>query len=395
MDPIQNPYSPNAGAPPPAFVGREALLEAFDVTFGRARARRSAKSLLPTGLRGVGKTVLLNRAVDIAKAREYHVAQLEATESGEFIGLLAAELRSVLFAMSRRDRIGGAMQAALQALKSFTLTLNLNEQSLKLGVDPAIGTADSGILSTDLTELFIKVGEAAAESGSAVLIAIDELQYLTKEQLEALIMAVHRTTQLLLPLVVVGTGLPQLPALAGNAKSYAERLFDFPRIGALNRDDAFTAIRRPALAEHVDFDDAALQAIFETTKGYPYFVQEWAYHAWNTAPRSPITISDIERIRAYVLARLDESFFRVRFDRLTPREKTYLRAMAELGDEPYRSGDIAGVLGARVEALGPLRSNLIKKGMVYSPQHGDTSFSVPLFGDFMKRMMPGRAWRSD
>jgi len=387
MDPIQNPYSPNAGAPPPALVGRDALLGSFGVSLARVKAHRSAKSLLPTGLRGVGKTVLLNRAVELARDQGYYIAQMEASEAGDFIPQLAARVRALLLGMSARARTAEHVQSALRALKSFALKLDLKDLTLSLGVDPQHGVADSGILNADLTDLFVTVGEAANAQGAGALIAIDELQYLSEQQLEAVIMAVHRVTQLQLPLTVIGTGLPQLPALAGNAKSYAERLFDYPVIGPLSMEQAMEAVRCPAQMEGVKFEDAALREIYNTTKGYPYFLQEWAYHAWNHATRSPIVAADITAIHGDVIARLDEGFFRVRFDRLTPRERAYLRAMAELGRGPYRSGDIAEVLGARVESLGPLRSGLIKKGMIYSPQHGDNSFTVPLFDDFMRRTM--------
>jgi hypothetical protein len=388
MDPIRNPYSPNAGAPPPAMVGRDDLLETFDINLSRIKIGRSAKSLLPTGLRGVGKTVLLNRAVEAARSKGYQVAQLEASEAGDFVSLLASQLRSVLFGMSGRARVAQGINIALRALKSFALTFKLSDQSVTIGVDPERGVADSGILSTDLIDLFVKLGEAAKEEQTAILIAIDEVQYLKRDQLEAIIMAVHRVTQLMLPIMIVGAGLPQLPALAGNAKSYAERLFAYPNIGPLLKEQAFEAIRKPARDENADFNDDALQRIYDITKGYPYFIQEWAYHAWNHAESSQIRRHDIDSVQEVVLARLDESFFRVRFDRLTPREKEYLRAMAELGPGPQRSGDIAALLGMRVESMGPLRSGLIKKGMIYSPQHGDNSFTVPLFDDFMKRTMP-------
>jgi hypothetical protein len=273
-------------------------------------------------------------------------------------------------------------------LKSFSATFGLTELSLKLGVDASVGQGDSGELSVDLTALFIAVAEAARENGRAVLIAIDELQYLSEEQLSAIFVALHRTTQLQLPLLVVGTGLPQLPAIAGNAKSYAERLFDFPTIGPLSRAETYEAIRLPATEEGADIDEDALDKLYDLTKGYAYFIQEWAYRVWNAAPKSPITLDDVTGAEASVLKSLDESFFRVRYDRLTAREKRYLRAMSELGAGPHRSGDVANLLGLRVESLSPLRSGLIKKGMIYSPQHGDTAFTVPLFDAFMRRAEP-------
>ena len=344
--------------------------------------------MIPTGLRGVGKTVLLNRVVEAARKQACAVAQIEASESGNFIAFLAADLRAVLLQMSARAHVKNGIQVALRALRSFSTTQKLDSLSVTLGVDSEQGVADSGLLSTDLADLFVKLGEAAREEETALLIAIDELQYLKEEQLEALIMAVHRITQLQLPLLVIGAGLPQLPSLAGNAKSYAERLFDFPSVGALSREQAYEAIQGPAHTEGAAFEDAALRAIYDVTQGYPYFLQEWAYHAWNHADTSPVTEEDISSINAPVLARLDESFFRVRFDWLTPREKKYLRAMAQLGSGPHRSGDIAHLMEEKVQTLSPLRSTLIKKGMIFSPQHGDNSFTVPLFDQFMKRTMP-------
>ena len=341
--------------------------------------------MFPTGLRGVGKTVLLNKFVDKARSLGYVVAQLEASESQTFVETLAAEARSALYELSASAKMSASISKALKILKSFSLTLDMSDFSARLGVDAQVGTGDSGILSSDLTALFIALGEAARNEQVAVLFAIDELQYLSEEQLSALIVAVHRITQLSLPLLVVGTGLPQLAALAGNAKSYAERLFDYPTIGALTRDDAFEAIRMPLRDQGVDIEVPALARLYEITEGYPYFIQEWAYAVWDSAPASPITLNDVNRAEPEVLAKLDQSFFRVRYDRLTPREKRYLRAMAELGAGPHRSGDVAAILEVKVESLSPLRNGLIKKGMIYSPQHGDTAFSVPLFDSFMRR----------
>lgn len=387
MDPVRNPYSPNAGAPPPALAGRQELLARFDTALERIRIGRSQKSMLPTGLRGVGKTVLLNRFVESAHPRGYAVAQIEASDSEAFLDTFSTEVRTALYDLSTRARVRGAISTALGVLKSFTLTAGLGELSLTIGVDPVRGSGDSGNLSSDITSLFVAIGEASREEESATLIAIDELQYLTREQLSAIIVAVHRVTQLRLPLLVVGTGLPQLPALAGNAKSYAERLFDFPNVGALSRDEAFEAMLSPAQREGADIEEAALGRLFETTHGYPYFIQEWSYAVWNRAERSPINLEDVVAAEPEVLQRLDEGFFRVRYDRLTPREKRYLRAMAQLGPGPHRSGDIASILGVRVESTSPLRSGLIRKGMIYSPQHGDTAFTVPLFDGFMRRAM--------
>ncbi len=385
MDPVANPYSPNAGAPPPALVGRDRLIADFDIALARVLARRSEKSMLPTGLRGVGKTVLLNRFVEDARKRDYVVVQVEASESGSFLATLVAEIRR---AMIQLDFGQAVKNGLMRILKSFSITYDLKEQSVSLGVDPAEGSADSGSLSVDLTTILEALGRATQERQRGVMIAIDEVQYLDEAQLEALIMAVHKMTQLQLPIIVVGTGLPQLPALAGNAKSYAERLFSYPNVGPLSRDEMFEAVSLPAREQAVEFTADALDRLYEITKGYPYFVQEWSYRVWNYAPRSPITLNDVNAVEPEVLKNLDESFFRVRYDRLTGAEKRYLRAMAELGPGPHRSGDIANLLGVKSESTSPLRGGLIKKGMIYSPQHGDTAFTVPLFDEFMKRTQP-------
>lgn len=386
MDPLDNPYRPGAGTPPPALIGRDELIDQFGVTVRRAATGRPGKSLMPIGLRGVGKTVLLNRFADVASHEGLEVAFIEAPETGDFRTLLAVRLRKVLLALDRSGP-SRAVLRALRVLKTFSLQLP-DGSAIAIDVDALGGQADSGLLSEDLTDLLVSVGEAAKEKHSGLLLAIDEVQYLSGTELGALITAIHRTTQLNLPAVLVGAGLPQLPGLAGEAKSYAERLFDFPPIGSLTENEARSALAIPAESLDVSYEDGALAAIVDASHGYPYFLQEWGYHAWNLASASPITPDDVTSVRPVVLDQLDRNFFLVRFDRLTPKEKEYLRAMAELGPGPHRSGDIASSLGVRVESVAPRRSGLIVKGMIYSPAHGDTAFTVPLFDEFIKRAMP-------
>ena len=338
---------------------------------------------MPIGLRGVGKTVLLNRFDQMAHEEGLARAFIEASERGEFEHLLAARLRSILLDLDR-GTVSRAVKRALGTLKSFTYTLP-DGSSISLNVDAIVGSADSGVLADDVTDLLVAVGEAASDRGRGLLLAIDEVQYLGGDELGALISAIHRTVQLELPVILVGAGLPQLPGLAGNAKSYAERLFDFPEIGSLDEEDARRVLAVPAKVQGVDFSSDALDRLVEFTQGYPYFLQEWGYHVWNAAPRSPIDLDDVTLAARDVQRRLDENFFRVRMDRLTPAEKQYLSAMAELGPGPHRSGDIAAELGVKVESVAPRRSGLIKKGMVYSPAHGDTAFTVPMFDDFLRR----------
>jgi hypothetical protein len=313
------------------------------------------------------------------------VGQLEAPESGEFVLLLSLRIRRILLDLSRRS-VSDVVTKALRILKAFTLQLP-EGASIRIDVDATAGEGDSGLLSSDLTDLLVASGQAAQERGLGLLIAIDELQYLTTDELAALIVAIHRTTQLNLPVVLVGAGLPQLPGLTGDAKSYAERLFEFPVIGSLQQGEARDALAVPAADEGVDFSDDALDLIVEESHGFPYFLQEWGYHTWNQAASSPIEVEDVDAATAHVQERLDENFFRVRLDRLTPAEKTYLRAMAELGPGPHRSGDIATEIGVKVESAAPRRNVLIRKGMIYSPAHGVTAFTVPLFDEFLRRYL--------
>lgn len=386
MNPEDNPYSPGAGTKPPALLGRDELIEKFRVTVKRAVAGRSTKSMMPIGLRGVGKTVLLNEFSEVAEDAGFEVAFIEASETGDFRTLLALRLRKILLGLRLEGPVP-KLTRALSVLKSFSYTLP-DGSAVSLEIDPLRGTADTGVLEMDLTDLLVTVGEAMAEKGKGLLLAIDEVQYLSTEELGGLITAIHRTTQIGLPVLLVGAGLPQLPGLAGDAKSYAERLFDFPLIGALRESDARSVIEVPAKRLGVSIESEALNVIVEEAYGYPYFLQEWGFHVWDNAPGSPITVGDVTAARPRVISQLDENFFLVRFDRLTPLERIYLRAMAELGPGPHRSGEIAECLGVKVESVAPRRSGLIKKGMIFSPAHGDTAFTVPLFDEFLKRMIP-------
>ncbi|MDX8128061.1 AAA family ATPase [Methylomonas sp. OY6] len=390
MDKIKNPFSPGAGSPPPEMAGRDAILENARVLLGRVRAKRPEKSLLLTGLRGVGKTVLLNDIERMAIDAGYRTLLVEAHEGKPLAVLLAPHLRRLLFDLDRLAGAGNKARRGIAVLKSFIGAINIKVGEFDIGLDiePESGSADSGDLEVDLPSLFMAVAEAAEERQAAVAILIDEIQYFSTTELSALIMAMHKMQQRQLPLVLIGAGLPILPGLAGESKSYAERLFSFPEVGPLPEQDAFTAIQEPIRAAGEAIEQDALQEIYRVTQGYPYFLQEWGYQAWNHALTSPITLQDVRESSALVSKRLDENFFRVRFDRLTPREKNYLRAMAELGKGPYRTGDVADRLKVKINTLGPVRASLIKKGMVFSPSHGDMAFTVPLFDEFMRRAMP-------
>jgi hypothetical protein len=393
MDPMQNPFSPGAGSPPPELAGRAPVLEQARLTLGRIKAGRPERSFLLVGLRGVGKTVLLNKVRELADSTGYRAVLIEAHEGKRLATLLLPVLRQLLISLDRMANISQKAKRGLRVLKSFFNGLKVKYHDIEIGIDidPEVGTADSGSLEADLSEVFIALGEAAADRRTAIALIIDEMQYLNEEELSALIMAMHQISQRQLPVVLVGAGLPQLVALSGRSKSYAERLFQFPEVGALQPADAAAAVEEPVQEQGVQFTEEALQEIIRQTKGYPYFLQEWGYQAWNLATQSPIGIDVVHAATAESIRRLDANFFRVRFDRLTPREKQYLRALADLGNTAQRSGDIAERLGVNVQRIAPVRNGLIKKGMIYSPAHGDTAFTVPLFSDFMKRIMPADA----
>lgn len=394
MDPIKNPYAPGAGTPPPELAGRDKLREQVRIAIARIRRGNPSKSVLMVGLRGVGKTVLLDRMRMDAEAAGVYTLRIEAPENRSLPALLAPQLRQVLLRLSRVEAAKDVARRGLRALAGFAKALKVKYSDIEIGMDfdPEPGLADNGDLEGDLTALLEEVGQSARAAGTAVAVFMDELQYLKEPQFAALISALHRCAQGKLPVTVVGAGLPQLRSLAGNAKSYAERLFDYPEIGPLSKDEASLAIVKPAEQEGVEFTPDAIDEIVSQTRGYPYFLQEWGKHAWDIGQQSPIVRRDVEIASREAVAALDESFFRVRFDRLTPAEKKYLRAMAELGEGPHRSGDIAGKLNKRVSALGPIRQSLITKGMIWSPSFGDTAFTVPLFDEFMKRIMPGSDW---
>ncbi len=394
MDPIRNPYAPGAGTPPPELAGRDDIRETARIALERTRIGRPTKSLLMVGLRGVGKTVLLDRIREDAEAVGVCALRMEAPENRSLPSILAPQLRMALLKLSNKESARELAQRALRGLAGFVGALKVRYQDIEVGLDfdPEPGLADNGDLETDLQGLLEVVGEAAKADGTCVAIFVDELQYVKENELAALIVALHRTSQRRLPVVMVGAGLPQVRGRMGRAKSYAERLFEFPEIGTLSPDDARLAIAKPARDEGVEIDPPALDAIVDQSQRYPYFLQEWGKHVWDVAERSPIEVSDVETASQQAIAALDASFFLVRFDRLTPSERRYVRAMAQLGAGPHRSGDIANELARPVSSLAPTRSQLINKGMIWSPNHGDTAFTVPMFDEFMRRIMPGNDW---
>lgn len=390
MDPIRNPFSPGAGTPPPMLVGREEILEQGRILFGRILAGRSEKSMMLTGLRGVGKTVLLGNLERMAKDAGFLTIFHEAGENSRVGEFLAQGLRKILLELSIVESAKSGVRKALIALRNFVGTLKLNVGEFGISAEPLLGYADSGNLETDLTELLVLVGEAAQEQKKAVAIFIDEIQYFEKEEFGALIMAFHRIQQRNLPMVLIGAGLPILPALAGELKSYTERLFSFPNVGTLTKEDAIKALTIPIHRESEEIELAAAEFIFESTGGYPYFIQEWGARSWIATPDGEIISRKIvESATESVIRCLDESFFRVRYDRFTPGEKVFLRHMVEIyRGEPIKMEQLAKAMGKKPETLSQVKRLLEKKGAVYAPRYGVFDFTVPLFDAFMRRIMP-------
>lgn len=388
MDPTLNPFAPGAGAPPPELAGREQILNDAIVALRRIKGGRTDRGHLLLGLRGVGKTVLLNLIGAHALKEGYLTTLFEAPEQHRLAELLTPRLRGILVKLSQRERAKELALRGLGALRSFASAFEVSIGGAEISVKPESGTADSGNLDIDLPELLVTVAEAAQAAGTGVAILIDEVQYLSEEELGALIVAMHTVSQKQLPMLLFGAGLPQLAGLAGDARSYAERLFRYPPVGPLPAPAASAAIENPLRSAGVKIVPEALARIVAETEGYPYFLQEWAYHTWNVALKSPITLDDVSQASADALQQLDTDFFKVRLDRLTPREKDYMRAMADLGPGPHRSGEIAERIGITVGQAGPLRNSLVKKGMIYSAEYGETAFTVPMFDAFMRRTMP-------
>jgi AAA ATPase domain len=349
---------------------------------------RDGRSQMLTGLRGVGKTVMLNEFEQLADGRGHFHEHVEVGEDGDLTPRLAAALRRLLLSMDAKRRIGDRIRRALGILKAFSVRIP-GAPEFSIDVDAVYGPADSGDLATDFSGLFIEIGEVARDHDLGVLITIDELHYVGTSILEAVVMGLHRAAQLSLPITIAGAGLPSLATLTGEAKSYAERMFTFPVIGSLSGAQANEALSLPAGDEGVQWTDAALNRVIEVTRGYPYFLQEFGKQAWDVAAGpDEITADDVERSIPVATAELDDGFFRVRTGRTSDPERAYLRAMAEVGPGPVKSGEVAALLNRKTTALGPTRDGLLKKALCYSPRWGEIDFTVPMFDDFMKRWIP-------
>lgn len=384
---MRNPYSPGAGSPPPALVGRDLELEQFDIAVQRLALGRSAKSMMLIGLRGVGKTVLLMEYGRIAAGHRWVHLQIEATDDIRLASAMAMLVRKALLRLSAGQRMAARSRRAFGVLRSFQLRWHLSDGAdLAIEFDPVPGQADSGVLDDDLSELFVEVGLLARDHGVGVLFTIDEIQYLSRADLSALIVGLHRVSQEQLPFMVAGAGLPSLPALAGQAKSYAERLFKFRSIDSLDHPEAEAALVAAADAEGVSWSHDALKRVVSITEGYPYFLQEFGQESWNVAVGpDEIVRSDVEAAVPIAVDELDTGFFQARIGRTTDAERAYLVAMASFGIGPYNSGEVAAAMGKRTTQVGPHRDALIKRGLCYSPRHGVIAFTVPMFDQFIRR----------
>lgn len=389
MDPVRNPFAPGAGSQPPELAGREKVIERADVAIQRVLLGRHDRSQILLGLRGTGKTVLLNKIEQLAESHGHVTSFIEAQDGEELAALLYPRIHQALRKLSLVEGAKAAGHGAMRALRGFASVFKVKVGDFSLSVDPEKGVADSGNLEFDLSDLFHRIGETAKAARSAWTLLIDEMQYLPEKQLGPLIVALHRASQRGLPILFFGAGLPQIAALSGEAKSYSERLFDFPPIGPLDVEAAQAAIRQPIEKEGETIEDKALDLIVAKTKGYPYFLQEWGYQAWNAAEASPITKADAQHASKAARRRLDDGFFHVRYERLTPKERDYVMAMARMGAGPYRSSEVAQALKETPQALGPRRASIIAKGMIYSGARGDIDFTVPMFDDYLRRIEAG------
>lgn len=385
MDPYRNPFAPGAGSRPPELAGRDTILEMARISCGRAVKGRNARSIMLLGLRGVGKTVLLNQIGQDAEKEGLIVSRVESPEGESLARLLFPEMRKVMRTLSGIEAAKHLATRGLRGLRNFASIFKIEMAGIEIGVDQEPGLAETGDLRYDLPDLFTLIGKAAQAAGRGWLLLVDEVQYLSEGDLSALIVALHRISQDGLPVLMVGAGLPQIARLAGEAKSYSERLFQYPTVGALDPASAGQAVEKPIIEEEASISPEALQTIIDRTKGYPFFIQEWASVVWDSSEGPEITATDVYHSYNETLAHLDEGFFKVRIDQLTRTEVQFVKAMANLGDGPYPMADIAKAMGRSQRSLGPARASIIAKGMAFSSDHGYLDFSVPLFAEFMRR----------
>ncbi len=388
MDQVANPYTPGAGTPPLVLAGRDEILQGAETALKRIKIGRPGRSQMFLGLRGVGKTVLLNHVFNAAEDEQFFTIKIEAPENGDFAQRCIPELKRILLRLSPNQALRHKLEQAGSAMRNFASVFKLSYEGFEFGAAPSPGVADTGDFESDFAEMMRLVLEAAKAADRHVALFVDEVQYLAPQELAAITVTCHDAAQRGLPFIFFGAGLPQIAKLAGDAKSYAERLFEFPEVGSLDDQAAIRALTQPARDEGAEFTDAALDEVLKRSRNYPYFLQEWGSHVWAVAQTSPFTLTDVQQAETQLIRHLDASFFRVRFDRCKPVQQKYLRAMAELGPGPHATGDIAATLGCEPSQVSTTRANLIQLGMIWSQRHGETAFTVPLFDEFMRRQMP-------
>ena len=381
MDPVANPYTPNAGSPPAELAGREEQLEQFRVLVERLKRGATDQSMVVRGPRGVGKTVLLNafesRAESVGFLTYYH----ELTPDSSLIEALARDTGSALVRLSLTQRLAARVRSTFARLKTLRLTA---PEGFEVAVE--LGGSNEGTITADLTELFLEIGAVAKEQDTGIAFFLDEVQFVREVEYRALISALHRCTQKQLPITAAAAGLPQIPRLSGEARSYAERLFTFPEIANLEQDAAASAFTGPASREGVEFDRDALDEAIRWTQGYPFYIQQLGKHVWNRASASPINVDTVTAAEPAAQHALDTSIYQVRLQRSTPAERQYMRAMSTLGTGPYKSGDVAGQAGRSVNALSPVREALLTKGLIYATEdYGYLDFTIPRFDEFLRR----------
>ena len=389
MDRLRNPFTPGAGALPPELAGRSGIIEDGRVLYGRSLLCRYEKSLLLTGLRGVGKTVLLKHLAENARQGGVVPVVVEVRNAEGDFEELALRIKAALCTIDFKSGVKAAVNNAFSVLRNFVRTFSINIGDFGIALETAQGVASSGKMELDLSEVLLACARAAKESNTAIGLYIDELQNLQMEAMRGIIVALHYSAQESLPLYLVGSGLPSIRVLVGKSKTYAERMFNYLEIGALDEGDVDLAITVPLNNNGLHIEADAISEVCRMTRGYPYFLQEYGYQIWNAAQVSPITLADVKRIAPVVQTRLDSNFFDVRFDRISNREREFLRAMADFPHETAISTtDVANAMGRSMGALSPIRASLIAKGMIYSPSYGKVAYTVPMFADYMLRTMP-------
>lgn len=389
VDPVRNPYAPGAGQRPPELAGRDRELQQFEVVLERVARGRPERSMVVTGLRGVGKTVLLNTFKSMAMQRLWGTGKIEARPDQSIRRPVSAALHMAIRELAPRHRAPERIEEFLGVLKAFAMrdpaaAKGTSHWSPGIEVPATRGRADSGDLEIDLTELFVDAASVATDLGVGIALFIDEMQDVQAADVSALCAACHELSQSGGPLIVVGAGLPHLPSVLSASKSYSERLFRYARIDKLDREAADLALILPAREEQVEFTQDALDALYEAADGYPYFVQAYGKVAWDLAPRSPITVDDVKVSAPEAEEELAVGFFGSRYERATPAERDYMHAMAQIGDEPVATSDVAEALGRKPSSLSPARDSLIKKGLIYSAERGQIAFTVPHFGRFLR-----------